>query len=140
MLTIMAHTEQDYLEIAKVVDLRFTADLIWPKSFFRPALDTEVIGLLWQLEELYCPPENLENARQELRCFMDKVWHHRRVSRSTPRRKERRKHSAKPRIFYPYYGSRSLSHSNQDTTRNWEEALRANPPPEGSSLLSKMLY
>ena len=58
----------------KLVDLRFTADLIWPESSFQPALDTEVIGLLMQLEDLYTPPDNLQNARQELRCFIDRVW------------------------------------------------------------------
>ena len=61
-------------QIDKLVDLRFTADLIWPESLFRPALDTEVIGLLMELEDLNTPPHNLHNAHQELRCFMDQVW------------------------------------------------------------------
>lgn len=56
-------------------DLREGADLLWPASLFRAALDTEVIPFLVKLSN---PDEvqqvnNLE-AHQQLSSFVRKVW------------------------------------------------------------------
>lgn len=62
-------------EQLNLYDLRQGADLLWPASLFRIALDTEVIPLLVQLDD---PDEvqqanNLE-AHKQLSCFVRKVW------------------------------------------------------------------
>lgn len=56
-------------------DLRQGADLLWPASLFRAALDTEVIPLLVQLET----PDDVQlannsEAHKQLSCFVLKVW------------------------------------------------------------------
>ncbi|MFP4299200.1 MAG: hypothetical protein ACLFT0_15370 [Spirulinaceae cyanobacterium] len=58
----------------QVYDLRQTADIVWPMSLFQPALDTEVIPLLAQLQEFegkFTPPAI---ARQHLHIFLHQVW------------------------------------------------------------------
>ncbi len=55
-------------------NLRLTADLVWPLSLFRPALDTEVIPLL---EKLDIPPKDSEDeqkSRQRLNSFVNQLW------------------------------------------------------------------
>ncbi|HEY9599317.1 MAG TPA: hypothetical protein V6D33_16765, partial [Cyanophyceae cyanobacterium] len=55
-------------------NLQQLSDLLWPASLFRPALDTEVIPLLVQLD---CPdtqPANNSEARQQLNSFVRQVW------------------------------------------------------------------
>ena len=58
-----------------VYDLRQGADLLWPASLFRGALDTEVIPLLVQLEN---PNDvqlaNNSEAHKQLSRFVLKVW------------------------------------------------------------------
>ncbi len=56
-------------------DLRQGSDLLWPASLFRPALDTEVIPLLVQLEN----PDDIQqannsDAHKQLSYFVLKVW------------------------------------------------------------------
>ncbi|HEY9609868.1 hypothetical protein [Allocoleopsis sp.] len=62
-------------EQLNLYDLRQGADLLWPVSLFRVALDTEVIPLLVQLDN---PDEgaqvNNAEAHQQLSCFIRKVW------------------------------------------------------------------
>jgi hypothetical protein len=36
----------------KLIDLQSSPDLLWPDSLFRPAIDTEIINLLPQLEDI----------------------------------------------------------------------------------------
>ncbi len=59
----------------KLYDLRQGADLLWPVSLFRVALDTEVIPLLVQLDN---PGEgqqaNNAEAHQQLSRFIRQVW------------------------------------------------------------------
>ena len=62
-------------EQLKLYDLRQGADLLWPASLFRPALDTEVIPLLVQLDN----PDEVQQtnnceAHKQLSCFVRKVW------------------------------------------------------------------
>ena len=56
-------------------NLRESSDLIWPLKLFQPALDTEVIPLLVQLDS---PDEKNSqtgtNAHQQLRAFIRQVW------------------------------------------------------------------
>ncbi len=62
-------------------DLRQCADLLWPATAFRAALDTEVLPLLAQLDEAGPPGSNSlreskeqRQARQQLQAFMQQVW------------------------------------------------------------------
>jgi len=54
--------------------LRLGADLVWPASLFRPALDTEVIPLLVQLDDPDDQLANTSDAHQQLSCFVREVW------------------------------------------------------------------
>ncbi len=55
-------------------DLRQGADLLWPAVLFRPALDTEVIPLLVQLEDSDAQAPNNSEPHKQLSCFVRKVW------------------------------------------------------------------
>ena len=55
-------------------DLRDGADLLWPGSLFRAALDTEVISLLTQLQSLDSEKKDGAIASRQLRDFVDRVW------------------------------------------------------------------
>ncbi len=55
-------------------DLRRGADLLWPASLFRPALDTEVIPLLVQLNDPEAELTNHLDGHEQLSCFIRKVW------------------------------------------------------------------
>ncbi len=61
---------QDYT----LSDLRNGADLLWPLSVFRAALDTEVISLLSQLYSLDSEKKDAVIASRQLRDFVDRVW------------------------------------------------------------------
>jgi len=62
-------------EQLNLYDLRQGADLLWPVSLFRVALDTEVIPLLVQLDNPDEGPQaNNAEAHQQLSCFIRKVW------------------------------------------------------------------
>ncbi len=57
-------------------DLREGADLLLPVTLFRPALDTELIPLLAQLEAIakHQPPDAPLIAHRQLRNFIQQVW------------------------------------------------------------------
>ncbi|NER19985.1 MAG: hypothetical protein F6J86_26220 [Symploca sp. SIO1B1] len=55
-------------------DLRQGSDLLWPTSLFRPALDTEVISLLGQLQNPDTSSVNNLDAPKQLRSFVNQVW------------------------------------------------------------------
>lgn len=55
-------------------DLRQGADLLWPGCLFRPALDTEVIPLLVQLNHPDAQPASNPDAHNQLSCFVREVW------------------------------------------------------------------
>lgn len=55
-------------------DLRLGADLVWPASLFRPALDTEVIPLLVQLDDPEAQLANSPDAHNQLSYFVREVW------------------------------------------------------------------
>ncbi len=57
-----------------IFDLRESADLVWPISLFRVALDTEVIPLLSELDNLESEEQDLILARQQLRQFVESLW------------------------------------------------------------------
>ncbi len=57
-----------------LMDVRSTSDLLYPINLFQPALDTEVIPLLSQLNS---PDYSLNNnpiAREKLHQFITKIW------------------------------------------------------------------
>lgn len=61
-----------------IYDLRHGSDLLWPLGWFRPALDTEVLPLLSQLQTWGADPQ-LESTRllanhHQLQQFMRQVW------------------------------------------------------------------
>lgn len=70
---MLAVVEVGSEEPLTLYDLRLGADLLWPASLFRPALDTEVIPLLVQLDVLdrqaVC-----SDAHQQLCRFVREVW------------------------------------------------------------------
>ncbi|MEB3279071.1 MAG: hypothetical protein VKK42_09170 [Lyngbya sp.] len=56
-------------------NLRESSDLIWPLKLFQPALDTEVIPLLVQLDSPDRKASHTAtNAHQQLRAFIRQVW------------------------------------------------------------------
>ena len=55
-------------------DLRDGADLLWPLSLFRAALDTEAISLLTELHSLDAEKKDGAIASRQLRDFVDRVW------------------------------------------------------------------
>jgi hypothetical protein len=55
-------------------DLRLGADLLWPASLFFPALDTEVIPLLVQLNDLNTEAVDSSDAHKQLSGFVRQVW------------------------------------------------------------------
>ena len=57
-----------------ISDLRNGADLLWPLSLFRAALDTEVISLLSQLYSLDSDKKDAVIASRQLREFVYRVW------------------------------------------------------------------
>ncbi|MGL5083029.1 MAG: hypothetical protein ACRC8A_16205 [Microcoleaceae cyanobacterium] len=56
-------------------DLRQSPDLIWPLHLFQAALDTEVIPLLAQLSPEDEKTTISPTAHQQLRVFIDQIWH-----------------------------------------------------------------
>lgn len=69
-----ATTFQITSELVTLYDLRQGADLLWPLTLFRAALDTEVISLLPQLEGSKTQLHNSSVAHQQLKDFAHKVW------------------------------------------------------------------
>ncbi len=57
-----------------VYDLRSTADLIWPLTLFRSALDTEVIPLMVDLLASQPQLDRDPVALNQLNHFVHKVW------------------------------------------------------------------
>jgi len=60
-------------ETLLLTDLRFEADLLWPITLFRPALDIEVIPLLAMLPSLPQSERDPTVARR-LNQFIHQVW------------------------------------------------------------------
>jgi hypothetical protein len=65
---------QSWPEEYTLSDLRDGADLLWPLSLFRAALDTEVISLLSRLQSLDSDRKDSTIASRQLRDFVDRVW------------------------------------------------------------------
>lgn len=57
-----------------LIDVRLTSDLLYPIKMFRPALDTEIISWLDQLENQDYSSERIQKARQHLHQFIFEVW------------------------------------------------------------------
>ena len=67
--------DADFIESPReLYDLRQGADLVWPTTGFRLALDTEVIPLLTELETLSKTPDYPILGHRQLRDFVDQVW------------------------------------------------------------------
>ncbi|MEM6613355.1 MAG: hypothetical protein AAF652_14070 [Cyanobacteria bacterium P01_C01_bin.72] len=57
-----------------VIDLRSGADLLWPASLFRPALDTEIINLIPHLKDISHYSSVKKSGQKCLNKFMQLVW------------------------------------------------------------------
>jgi hypothetical protein len=57
-----------------IFDLRESVDLVLPISLFRLALDTELIPLLSELDNLESTEEDLILTRKQLRQFVENIW------------------------------------------------------------------
>lgn len=55
-------------------DLRQGADLLWPTSLIRRALDTEVMPIFTQLHGPEKPAKDAKEVRQKLNYFVREVW------------------------------------------------------------------
>jgi hypothetical protein len=67
-------TVDNFVEAKELLDLRFTSDVAYPVALFRPALDTEVIPLIGQLEILDETREPNSSSKQKLRQFLEQIW------------------------------------------------------------------
>ena len=78
MLTVLsesgAHPLQASPQQLVLYDLRQGADLVWPITLFRPALDTEVIPLLVQLNVKEASREDALASNKQFSCFVRQVW------------------------------------------------------------------
>jgi len=55
-------------------DLRQGPDLLWPLDAFPPALDTDVIPIIAQLEAMHPANSKGSEHHQQLRYFIDRLW------------------------------------------------------------------
>jgi hypothetical protein len=67
-LVITSEDSQD------VFDVHCVSDLIFPYSFFRPALDTEVIPLLTQLSKGNLSPQEEQISRAKFGELIKEIW------------------------------------------------------------------
>lgn len=61
-------------ESQEVFDVRCVSDLIFPFSFFRPALDTELIPLLSYLSKDDLSPEDEQVSRFRFQELLREIW------------------------------------------------------------------
>ncbi|MEM8779819.1 MAG: hypothetical protein AAGF26_13290 [Cyanobacteria bacterium P01_G01_bin.49] len=76
-LAVLSKTVPAYHQLLTpklLIDVRLTSDLLYPINLFRPALDTEVIPLLAQVESQDTSLEVIEIAKQQLHRFITQVW------------------------------------------------------------------
>ena len=73
-MTIERHESDRCPESSELIQLRFSSDLLWPINLFRPALDTEVISLLTDLNDNHKLKPDRTSPRQYLNQFISQVW------------------------------------------------------------------
>lgn len=69
-LLLVSHSD----DIQDVFDVRCVSDLIFPFSFFRPALDTEVIPLLSQFSKPDLSPQEEQISRSKFQELIGVIW------------------------------------------------------------------
>jgi hypothetical protein len=74
LMLVVLVSGKDSSEEYTLSDLRDGADLLWPLSLFRAAVDTEVISLLTQLQSLDSEKKDAVIASRQLKDFVDRVW------------------------------------------------------------------
>ncbi|MEG4111560.1 MULTISPECIES: hypothetical protein [unclassified Microcoleus] len=74
LMLVVSASGKDFSAEYTLSDLRNGADLLWPLSLFRAALDTEVISLLTELHSLDAEKKDGAIASRQLRDFVDRVW------------------------------------------------------------------
>lgn len=73
-LSKLDHEHDSNLESSELIDLQSGSDLLWPITLFRPALDTEVIYLLVELNNIRESVTSKKANRQYLNKFVRQVW------------------------------------------------------------------
>ena len=58
----------------QIIDLREGSDLLLPISFFRPAVDTEIMPLIPQLDSIDSSIKDRQIASKQLNSFIQQVW------------------------------------------------------------------
>lgn len=75
MLAIWPADKEWATQPTTVYDLREGADILLPVKLFRPAIDTELISLIPQLESAENKPMDAPKiAHHQLRAFIQQVW------------------------------------------------------------------
>ncbi len=59
---------------ARLINLQSSSDLLWPAILFRPALDTEAIWFIAQLNEVHHPAIDRTFNQQYFNTFIHQVW------------------------------------------------------------------
>ncbi len=73
LVLVVVPTDNQPSEALAIVDLRASADLLWPSTLFRPALDTEVLAFL-PIFTSEPKAERDPTAQQQLNQFIYQVW------------------------------------------------------------------
>ena len=73
LLVVVSADTHCFAEPLTIITLHTSADLLWPATLFRPALDTEVIAFLPMLT-LEPKVDRDPTAQQQLRQFIHQVW------------------------------------------------------------------
>lgn len=79
-IVLVQRKQQDLEDTVTLFDLHQGADLLYPLTLFRIALDTEVLPILVQLESLKteqspaASPEASRIAHQQLQHFIRQIW------------------------------------------------------------------
>lgn len=78
LILVVFPADADRLQVSPsqliLYDLHQSSDLVWPVILFRPALDTEVVPLLAQLNDLEIQLEDEVTAHQQFSWFICQVW------------------------------------------------------------------
>lgn len=78
LMLLVFSADADPLEASpdqlSLYNLHQSSDLVWPVSLFRPALDTEVVPLLAQLNTPQTQLNDEPAARQQFSWFIHRVW------------------------------------------------------------------
>lgn len=73
-MTKICLNQSQELTNKELIHLHSSSDLLWPMTLFRPALDTEVISLLYGSDDVAKTTEYPSYSRQYFNQFVQQVW------------------------------------------------------------------